>query len=199
MSVIEEDGPYDGIIGFSEGAALAASFLLAEEYALQLHGGRLAFKLAIFFNSVMLFSPSEDIGVDVTEEIRKQEEVLSKFLQGIDSSTLAAGDYEQEMLSDSSSEVSLDVWESRVDGGLKVFGFPAGYDSVRISIPTLHFIGKDDQFAHHGRHLVKLCNPERQEVMNFEGGHELPRSKKSLDKSAELFELVTSLASYIEI
>lgn len=30
-SIIEEDGPYDGVIGFSQGAALAASLLLCDE------------------------------------------------------------------------------------------------------------------------------------------------------------------------
>lgn len=192
-SVIEEDGPYDGVIGFSEGASLAASFLLCEEYRLH-YGGKSAFKSAVFFNSVMLFSPSEDIGVDVTEEVRRQEETLARFLQGISCSSVLSDASQDANLSESSSPNSLDVWESRVDSDCKVFGFPSCFTSVQISIPTLHFVGIDDQFADHGRHLVKLCNPERGEVVISEVGHELPRSKKSLDKAAELFELLVSLS-----
>jgi hypothetical protein len=86
QSVLEEDGPYDGIIGFSEGAALAASYLLAREFRAA-HGEVIGdpeheLKLAVFFNSVKPYSPSEKIGHDATQEFQRELRRHSLFLKG---------------------------------------------------------------------------------------------------------------------
>jgi pimeloyl-ACP methyl ester carboxylesterase len=73
----------------------------------------------------------------------------------------------------------------------RVFGFLPHEFPCRISIPTLHVIGKDDQFAEHSQTLVELCQPDKAEVMVVEGGHDLPRSKQGLDECARLFDMVT--------
>jgi len=251
-SVMDEDGPYDGIIGFSQGASLAASFLLCEESrrAKSNPGGKssCSFKVAIFFNAVMLFSPSEDIGSDITEQIKQQEETYTGFLNGEPELQLPA---ESPWLSpetsfppsplstDTSSSISWSTpkWDdsstplsslsssssaipSRCpspDGASqqlyvarkssvameslrllktpKVFGFPPDTFPCRISIPTLHVIGKDDQFAEHSHALVELCQADKAEVMLVDGGHDLPRSKRGLDECASLFDMVTLMGS----
>lgn len=190
-SVIEQDGPYDGVIGFSEGAAVAASLLLSDEEAAKTEDRDPLFKVAIFFNAVMVFSPSETIGKDVTAEVRKQKQNLAYFLNGIDTSPAL----ELDSGYSSNSEESIHEGGEIEDGNGKIFGFQADSCSSRILIPTLHFIGEDDQFAEHGRNLVKLCGSEMAEVMAFNGGHELPRKREDLERSAELFELVVTLAS----
>lgn len=86
QSVLKEDGPYDGIIGFSEGAALAASYLLAQEYRASL-GEAIGdpehdIKLAVFLNSVKPYSPSEQIGHNATHEFHKELRRHSLFLKG---------------------------------------------------------------------------------------------------------------------
>lgn len=195
LSVIEEDGPYDGIVGFSEGAAVAASLLLSDEQNAEMSGEDLKFKVAVFFNGVMVFSPSSNIGRDMTAEVRKQEEDLVYFLNGIDTPPMVDIE-EQDSSSDySSSPEEFQATRKVVTTSGNIFGFEADSCPSRISIPTLHFIGRDDQFAEHGRNLVKLCGSEMAEVMVFDGGHELPRRKGDLDTSAELFELVITLAS----
>lgn len=243
-SVMEEDGPYDGIIGFSQGASLAASFLLCEEFrrANANHGGKApcSFKVAIFFNAVMLFSPSEDIGADITEQIKQQEEKYTGFLKGetelqapsipqswpsettspspisIEASSSIAWkmpkwDVSSTSLSSLSSVSSADDEPSRQMHAArkrsiamesvrllkspKVFGFPPGKFQCRIPIPTLHVIGREDEFAEHSRTLVELCRVDKAEVMVVDGGHDLPRSKQGLDECARLFDMVTMMAS----
>jgi hypothetical protein len=85
-SVIDEDGPYDGIIGFSEGAALAASYLLSKEYRATLGDvdecPENGIKLAVFFNSIKPYSPSEEIGRDSTKEFQRELRRHSLFLKG---------------------------------------------------------------------------------------------------------------------
>lgn len=192
--MIEEDGPYDGIIGFSEGAAVAASLLLSDETDAKMTGRDPLFKVAIFFNGVMVFSPSSDIGNDMTMVVRKQEENLAYFLNGIDTPPIF--DIEEQEINSgySSGSDELSISGEGVATCGNIFGFQADSCSSRISIPTLHFIGRDDQFAEHGINLVKLCGSGMTEVLEFDVGHELPRRKADLDTSAERFELVVTLA-----
>jgi pimeloyl-ACP methyl ester carboxylesterase len=183
-TVIEEDGPYDGVIGFSQGAALAASFLLCHEHDAQIRDPsrirRPPFKMAIFINSVMTFSPSETIGSDISEQIKKQEEKHFAFLEGADPSDTEHYTYTKRC--------------SGIDGQ-EIYGFPADTFAPRISIPTLHLYGTEDQFLEHSESLVRLCRADRAEVLPVRGGHELPRTKPVWDKFAAIFELVAMTAS----
>lgn len=161
--IIEEDGPYDGVIGFSEGAALAAGLLLSDEY---FHRDP-TFKVAIFFNSVMVFSPSEMVGVNISPTMRNQFDKFSSYLHGSDSEP------------------------SSPDGIPDVYGFTTGWDT-RISVPTLHVIGSADVFCDTSRELAKLCS-NKSTIMIHDGGHELPRGEAYLARCGELFESTVSL------
>lgn len=172
-SVIEEDGPYDGIIGFSEGAALAASLLLCEEYT-RSGGPAASMKVAIFFNSVVALSPSEDIGHNIGEGIMADQEKYIGLLQFPD------GDVKKE---------SNDTPFSNV------YGFSPDDFPCRISIPTLHVIGAQDPFAKHARAIADLCQQEKTEVFFHDGGHELPRDEATIGRCADVFERVVTMVS----
>jgi hypothetical protein len=47
--IMEECGPFEGIIGYSEGATVAGSLLLSEQIAQEQTGRKRMFKCAIFF------------------------------------------------------------------------------------------------------------------------------------------------------
>ncbi|KAJ5272906.1 EF-hand calcium-binding domain protein [Penicillium angulare] len=163
--IIDEDGPYDGVIGFSEGAALAASLLLCDEHFQQ----DPMFKVGIFFNSVMVFSPSDDIGVNIRQKLKNQKAEFSGYLHG--------------MNSDPSDPDSIP----------DIYAFTTGVPT-RISVPTLHVIGSADVFSEDSRELARLC-PDKSQVLFHDGGHEFPRTESSLDRCGELFETVIALAS----
>lgn len=190
VSIVEEDGPYDGVIGFSQGAALAASILLSSEYSRDdyglTRGAAPLFKIAIFFNAVMLFSPSPDIGSNIGREIKMQEERLAGFLQGVDSSPSANHDVRS--IYSEGDKSSFDLPPS-------IFGFIPETFPTRIAIPTLHVIGMNDQFSKHSQDLVKLCDPDKIQVLYVDGGHEIPRTEKALNRCSELFEKVVMMAS----
>ncbi|EXJ92784.1 hypothetical protein A1O3_01336 [Capronia epimyces CBS 606.96] len=253
QTIIDEDGPYDGVIGFSQGAALAASFLLCHEHArarnqpslhlqdstsdpkhARSHGSapNPPFKVAVFLNSVMLFSPSVDIGDDISEEIRQQERKHLGFLQGDSdptslprlsgsgsslppssgsaTTTSSMVSTPTTTTSSSSSSVSISsMTATGTHGHLRVgatpdqittststiFGFRPSSFPHRISIPTLHVIGKHDQFAEHSHGLVELCCAEKAEVVISQGGHEPPRTDGELETCAKLLEVLTLMAS----
>ncbi|KAF2491842.1 hypothetical protein BU16DRAFT_565538 [Lophium mytilinum] len=186
-TVIEEDGPYDGVIGFSQGAALAASFLLCHEHYAQIRDpGRRhkpPFKVAIFINSVMTFSPSEHIGSNISQHIKSQEEKHMAFIEGVDS--LGAEDF-----TPTETYTTID--------GDSIYGFPKDTFAPRISIPTLHLYGTEDQFLEHSEELVGLCRGDRTEVLPVRGGHELPRTNPAWDKFAALFEMVAMTAALMD-
>ena len=58
--VMEEDGPFDGILGYSEGATVAATLLLHEQRRFETHGIPPMFKCALFFAGWPPMSPTFD-------------------------------------------------------------------------------------------------------------------------------------------
>lgn len=182
--VIEEDGPYDGVIGFSQGAALAASLLLYHESQKEAGAGdssRNLFKVAIFFNSVVLLSPCTDTGNNIDEEIKQGEAIYAGLLRG------------QQTISFPEAYASPDGNEE--ENPDSIFGFESDTFPHRIQVPTLHVIGIQDQYAVHSRKLVKLCRPDRAQKIEVDCGHEVPRNVAVLTELAEVFELVVSMAS----
>ncbi|KAF7133671.1 hypothetical protein CNMCM5793_004969 [Aspergillus hiratsukae] len=181
-SVIREDGPYDGVIGFSEGAALAASLLLCHEHVHLIDGSAqprdAPFKVAIFFNSVVMLSPSERIGSNITQSIQKVEDSYLEFLH------VGSSDPQARTLP-------------------AIFGFPPSFPS-RIAVPTLHVIGEHDAFAEYSRAVAGLCRQEIAEVLVFDGGHELPSpttSGSSVNMAPDAFKSNTNqlLPAVLEI
>jgi len=59
--IMEEEGPFDGIIGYSEGATIAATLLLHEQRAFERHGIEPMFKCALFFGGWPPMSPDLDM------------------------------------------------------------------------------------------------------------------------------------------
>lgn len=61
---IEEEGPFDGVIGFSQGASLAISFILHRE--LHSPGLPCPFRFAVFFCANLVISPDPTFNADKT-------------------------------------------------------------------------------------------------------------------------------------
>jgi hypothetical protein len=228
QSVIDEDGPYDGIIGFSEGAALAASFLLSREYRTTFdpvsENLMSDFKMAVFFNSVKPYSPSEEIGSDAAEQFQQELRRHSLFLKGqtAERRKSSISDAEISALAERRQSVraqrreSIIAWkndsmlgekvgEAEVDNKVQshvwdslfspVFSFDPDSFPCKIRIPTLNVIGTNDQFCEYSEELTKLCDPEQMEIARVAIGHEIARSGDGLEKVVELFEMVVMMAS----
>ena len=171
-SIIDEDGPYDGVIGFSEGAALAVSLLLLDE----LSATEPRFKVAILFNSVAPLVPSvsQRLGASLAETVRGHEDVYLDLLLS----------KEQK---DSATEQKSAILSQAL-----CFS-PKGL--LRISMPTVHVIGNTDPFAGSSRVVVDLCTRDTAQVVLHDGGHEIPRDSAVLDRCAELIETALLFAS----
>lgn len=136
--------PYDCIIGFSEGASLAAALLLTDA-ARESPEIKPMFRYAIFLNAVNVLSPSERLGREMAEAD------MRKALEAFHGEAHSQGDCSIDRVRIMSSDVM----------------------SAAIAIPTLHVIGLKDGFRDFSRDLVKQCTPSNTRVVNLPTGHEV--------------------------
>ncbi|KAJ6028406.1 Serine hydrolase FSH [Penicillium herquei] len=153
--------PIDLVIGFSQGAALAASLLLHAELA----GKPAPFKAAMLICSPLPSTISPDHGIDVRSyfgingPVIKQPNILPEDLTVRD-------DYFLKIENSNSQDSNMPVYYNL---------FHADVDFVRITIPTAHVYGRQDRvWRQQSMSLVMLCSGQ---ILRYEhgGGHEIPR------------------------
>ena len=81
QNFIDDEGPFDGIIGFSQGGSLALTYLLQEAAEISANPGRApAFSFAVFLSTIVAFSPDPDFCSDLLQDLTPQDrQVLSNF------------------------------------------------------------------------------------------------------------------------
>lgn len=162
-TIIERDGPYDGVIGFSEGAAVAASMLLSRSNDDSSDTAPL-FKIAVFFNAIAVLSPKSNLGRpldrhDAAEILQASNELLVDAVPSSDSRV-----------------------ECMLDG---IYAIGPDFNSKKIPIPTLHVIGRNDPFVARSRGLLQLCDTPLAVSISSVAGHEIPKAAGTLDNIAE--------------
>ncbi|KAJ6028722.1 hypothetical protein N7540_004298 [Penicillium herquei] len=172
---IEQHGPYDVVMGFSQGNVLASAYLLVHE--LETPHLPLPFKAAIFHCGGLSLPFMTELGFIITPEIRQRDE-QSRMALGVMASSEAIlqgggkrwqGDFSEKGLS-----------EEDIRDEIK--------GPVQISIPTVHIYGSKDPRFLAGLQLSGACNAENRRVFNHGGGHEIPRTSVVSNAIAELFD-----------
>lgn len=200
--VMEEEGPFDGIIGFSQGAALAASLLLNYRKK-NPRGGCDLFRAAIFTCGSLPFDPDavdeapgfRAVVCPETGLVRLHEVVLSDSESDDDNNRL-----ELVERSGTCGYVSiprptlLDENTAHVQAPF-LRRHHAERTKVRISIPTLHVVGETDPYLPQGRALVDLCAGDKT-VISHGLGHSLPRDTMFARKTAQAMEAMISKAIF---
>ena len=162
-AVVYQDGPYDGVIGFSEGAALAAALLLDDASSIS---GQYApmFRFAVFFNAVNLLSPSTALG----------RKMLESDVQNVmDTFTHEQGKHHHP---------ALDC----------VYALCARTVPMLINVPTLHVIGLNDGSRDYSEDLIKLCEGGSAMVVRSSVGHEIPRGRGLAEVARKLDMMITA-------
>ena len=105
--------------------------------------------------------------------------------------------------SSSSSMDSLDCISRRSSdsvSALKTYGFGFGlgpksrHAEARITIPTIHIIGRMDPWAEHSALIRGSCQEDKMYTTYHAGGHEVPKTEGELDECAGLINLAISLS-----
>ena len=161
LDYMARSGPYDAVMGFSQGCALAASVLL-------LHAAETPllpppFKAAIFICGGAPLSIPESLGYTIHHAAKERDDQSRVALasQADSASILAQGS---------------DRWTGSQSGGLSEDELRAEIQgSLKIGVPTVHIYGDKDPRYPAGVQLSALCEEGRRKTYNHEGGHEIPR------------------------
>lgn len=184
---IAEHGPYDILIGFSQGCALMGSFLLY--HAMENPDQPLPFKAAMFICGGMPLYVLEDLGLPVSKRARQTHELTVKLL------TKKAGALKQFAANTNQIQPGVGLWDGTSDllhnpnvvpKEEDVFGldFTAIPDRARIRIPTVHVYGAKDPRWPASMQLAHFC--AKRKMYDHGGGHDIPRTTEVASRLAEL-------------
>ncbi|KAI1086944.1 serine hydrolase FSH [Rostrohypoxylon terebratum] len=170
-SKLESNGPYDGVIAFSQGAVLVASFLLYRQW--YDHELPPAFKFAIFIGGGLSLKVLKDIGVLVSKEAETAiSQATLQHDQGL-------GPLPAHMMN-----ARRAVFNSDDCFGLNLNKMPL---ELKIRIPTVHIWGENDPLFPSSIHLAGLCDPYIRKIYTHSGRREIPQGD---DELAEIVPLV---------
>jgi hypothetical protein len=188
-SHLAEHGPFDILMGFSQGCSLIGSYLLyhAREHKSQ----PLPFKAAIFVCGGMPLPVLEDLGVEVPQRAKVINDLTSKMMKA------KAGQLVEMARDLDRIQPGVGLWDDvagllhdpeRMPETRDVFGldFTAMPEDVRIGIPTVHVYGAKDPRWPASLQLAHFCEDRR--MYDHGGGHDIPRSTKVSERIAELVE-----------
>ena len=175
--IIGEEGPFDRVIGFSQGAALAASIML--EHA-KIDPFEDIFKLAIFAGASSPFEMSSQNALMNQPAMQREDS---------ESSESSVGDEEDPH---TSWRIPKDFWDPI--GPILGRFHPERTPTARIRQPTLHLIGDRDEYAGQGQMLTKMCSGQATVIHRLEG-HRIPRDKGFNGKAVRAMEHLISRVS----
>ncbi|PGH20082.1 hypothetical protein AJ80_03732 [Polytolypa hystricis UAMH7299] len=207
MEIIEEEGPFDGVIGYSAGAALAAQLLIRDlrENPWKLPHERI-FRWAVFINGGTPLEVFYTSGVLAKEgaiyESAAAKEAAAIFLRPSNirarKGTERHPDYDpMQIMRDLKALQTRQLSDSRLfmtDGVMGFSRYDADVQGTLIDIPTLHIRNPTDKNPNLGLKLMEMCDQSL--VTEFFHGHDhdFPRGYTEMKKIAQMIREVSERA-----
>ncbi|KAK5996869.1 Esterase alnB [Cladobotryum mycophilum] len=195
---IQENGPFDGIIGFSQGASMAAAYLL-DLYA-RLPDERPPFGFAVFLSLVAAFSPDDMQCLPIAERLVSSDYAAVKafpdeiptqlpLADGIFVGYLATTFRAARKIGAVLPEYDIDFFKDRETKKVPRVMHPFLTED-RIKIPTVHVTGKTDLPAmiEQSQVVSALCDQSITLIQQHEGGHAAPAKKADVDRLVDTLE-----------
>lgn len=195
---LQAHGPYDALMGFSQGCGLISSYVLYHQKRQRERRLRptepddgagdeaLPFKCAMFVCGGVVLDVLEDCGVKVTGRARDVNNETSRLLRAragkltdIANDPLGwpAGtglwDHTADLVHDAAGAARPDIDPADVFG-LDLTDRAVG--DMRITIPTAHVFSKKDPRYPASLQLAYLCDETRRTMFDHGGGHDIPRN-----------------------
>ncbi|KAK1702954.1 serine hydrolase FSH [Colletotrichum lupini] len=195
-SIMAEKGPFDGIMGFSQGAAVAVSMILRHQ--LETPSTPPLFKFAILIGSPLPFSHSLMYGIDTRDyfgvSCNVDCSILARYNRPnkVPTYLITPDRY----LKDDDDEDFHRTEEACQQPTAAMFYqmFHSTSDEVRMDIPTVHIFGRRDPWYLHSKDVLELACAERASVLEHCYGHEVPRHL-----SEEICDLIESAVALVEV
>ena len=182
--LLSDEGPFDGIFGFSQGAALALSYFYQQQAASQ----PLAVKFAVLFSTVMPCSPDPSMGDAIISRLRDLEyDITSRPPCPLKYASLTTAEQDfvsilQRTILDAAvsdsllPRIDMDVYRNGERDAIPRIMYPALL-AQKIQIPTVHVWGKNDaafmmsmaEVAH------SICDENTTKTVRHEGAHDVPK------------------------
>jgi hypothetical protein len=190
LDVAAEEGPFDGILGYSQGGTLAAQTILRfSQQNPHATPAELPFRFGIFFNASTpgnVFPLTEPVSDMSLQELPLEEAQMMGMIQP----------------NRVNKDKVLPVRLGRLPNGRRIvtkgtYGmakWDAEVDGKVIHIPTLHIRCPGD-LKEHGEGLYNLCEPEVARQYIHAHGHDFPRGYHEMRSIAQLIRTVAEMAS----
>ncbi|KAK5637119.1 hypothetical protein RRF57_012831 [Xylaria bambusicola] len=164
------DGPYDGVIGFCQGATVASGYL--QFYQWQSYQDEIPFRFAIFINGSLSLAVLKKLGAPIPDAATRVVEETDLRRQAD--------------LGPSATHVSLArqaMFNSDDCFGLNLNEIPR---ELKIRIPTVHIWGMDDPGFPTSIHLASVCDPYLRKTYTHSGAHEVPQGTENTRRLCDL-------------
>lgn len=216
---IEEDGPFDGIFGFSQGATLALSYLLQREIDSPPGAAPPARFAALFSCAGPAFSCDATLSRDLIRTLtaedlrglqaRLHENAVPESFGGLPSPKQA---YLETTLSALFLGAEngfmhpsvMDEWISS-SGDDRELAMPRLFHpmltAARVRIPTAHILGRNDSADVHAQaELCRLlCDPSYMVSASHGGAHDLPHNAEEVSVICEMIRATIEDAKLMDI
>lgn len=176
--ILDQRGPYDGVLTFSQGCALISSYMLYQQWYEPEENA--PFKFALFICGGVPITVLKDLGVPVSKEVENLDSATK--LQLLEKTTCEVTK-DRWQLTDYANVVRRAQFDSDDCFGLNLNKIPP---ELKIRIPTVHVYGRKDPRLPASVQLAGLCDPYIRTIFDHGGGHEIPRSTDVSDEMAKL-------------
>lgn len=172
-SIIDEAGPFDGALGFSQGAAL----VIAHLHQCQVEGRPPPFKFALFFSSVLPCSIDSAFGGRFLERIcplGKRAKTVEEFqFLNLLNETVIPAQIHNSLLP------NFDIgtyWSDNISDAPRLMH--SAFTETKICIPTVHITGKKDAkfMINMANAAYSLCDAKLAKRVEHSGGHSPPQN-----------------------
>lgn len=203
LEVVDEDGPFDAVLGFSYGASLAVTVLAT---AAERHPDKPPpFKCAVLFNTIIPYRlGSGPLHLTYDISIPGEGSVInahrSDYSAEQNKKYNVWKDPEAEAIV---AELDARLLENQGSTGVKGSGefllaYYAPIHGHRIHVPTVHVHGEaDHSYREQSRRVVEICDPTPgRKVITHRGGHHFPREAATIAKVVNAIEWVVEKGAH---
>lgn len=205
--LIENEGPFDGVIGYSGGASLAAQLLLkdAQENPTKLPHERI-FRWAIFINGGTPLDVFDISDADILNGVvldSAPQEAIEMLIQPSNTRVREGSERHhpehdpKELLKEMSALKTRQLADGRIfmtDGKMGIARFDGLVQGALIDIPTLNVWNPNVANKHWGQGLLELCEPGLVREHHHNHNHDFPRGHGEMKKIAKLIREVSEMA-----
>ncbi|KEQ59238.1 uncharacterized protein M437DRAFT_69269 [Aureobasidium melanogenum CBS 110374] len=183
LKVLEKQGPYDGVLAFSQGCALAATLMLEIQAASKAQ----PFKFAVLICGGVPLSYLAGKGYKVEEEAKQYDEQARLALSS-QASLDALLQNGSQRWTQNFTPLSHHHSNSQQSPPAIIFGLDIAQvaDVHKIPIPTVHIYGNRDPRMGSALQLAGMCRPDKTRIACHSGGHDIPRTSEVSDMIARL-------------